>query len=64
LGYNQTSTNLTLFVREKKGKGFSLTSVHVPICPADGAYVKNTCEIKIPGFPGIKETDNDQCSVL
>lgn len=38
--------------------------MHVPICPADGAYVKNTCEIKIPGFPGIKETDNDQCSVL
>jgi len=46
------------------GKGFSLTSARVPTCPTDGVYVKNTCEIKMPGFQDVKETDNDYCSVL
>jgi len=45
--------------KEKKGKGFSLTSARIPTCPADGAYVKNTCGIKMPCFRDVKETDND-----
>jgi hypothetical protein len=45
--------------KEKKGKGVSLTSARVPTCPAEGAYVKNTCEIKMPGFQDVKETDSD-----
>jgi hypothetical protein len=50
--------------KEKKGKGFSLTSARVPTCLADGACFKNTCEIKMPVFQDVKETDNDYCSVL
>jgi hypothetical protein len=59
--------NFGAFHKEEEGKAFSLTSARAPTCPADGVIwqmVKNTREMKMPAFQGVKETDNDYCNVL
>ena len=67
LGLQPYLQKFDTFYKEMEGNAFSLTSARVPTCPAERVIwniVKIQGEKKDEAFQGVKQRDNDKCSVL